>query len=525
VVTPLRRGGIVKFTIGVDAHHAGHLELRLCPFQIDGDDQDISGCALLNRASAAEAGVTDCGSADVRDICGTVDPMNPAWWYLPPKNGMDKNHNMWFHIPANVDCPNDQCTVQFTWKTANSCNPHPSSYCNYYHKVAGPQNGWCKNWYCGGKCNSGSGEPDNCEATMGDRQCCSEVFTNCAEVSLSGALDGSAPRRPSPRPSPRPSKPAGARPSPARTPETKPAKPVADLDCSECKKKCSEACNLNNGRNQCWGSPRYIECTCSDGSQHSIPGCKCDPSHSNCPDVGPAQPTPEPEPEHEPSPTPPSNCKETEWKPNKDHEQAATDEQCKPCDTQSWWPCNVDNLCIKQCKGGSQPKPEPPAPKPMPAPRPEPEPKPEPPAPKPEDEPEPEPESEPEAEFTECSAISDENTCEAAASALSKKYNPSLKSRTRPKGCHGQAGNVYFNRHSKGGPTGDYTVICQGAKSKGHLLVQRPKADAFDSAAAHHSGEVEDKPLDDHRDRRTKFSKHVAVSVDSSGEMTILDEE
>merc|ERR1712084_75448 len=48
-------------------------------------------------------------------------------------------HSMWFHIPSNVNCPDDRCTVQFTWKTANSCNPHPAAYCNYYHNVVGPR--------------------------------------------------------------------------------------------------------------------------------------------------------------------------------------------------------------------------------------------------------------------------------------------------------------------------------------------------------------------------------------------------
>merc|ERR1712072_766867 len=81
--------------------------------------------------------------------------------------------------------------VQFTWKTANSCNPHPAAYCNYYHHVVGPQNTWCDNWYCGGFCDHNSNAADNCEATMGDRLCCSEVFTNCAEIQLVGEGESS----------------------------------------------------------------------------------------------------------------------------------------------------------------------------------------------------------------------------------------------------------------------------------------------------------------------------------------------
>merc|ERR1711972_124407 len=183
-VTDLKRGSIMKFDITIDAHHAGHLEMRLCPFIINGDDQDLSSCTLLQRASAEEAGVNDCSANDDRDICASIDPRNPGWWYLAPKGPRGNLHSMWFHIPSNVNCPNDRCTVQFTWKTANSCNPHPAAYCNYYHNVVGPQNTWCDNYFCGSFCNHHSNAADNCEATMGDRLCCSEVFTNCAEIQL-----------------------------------------------------------------------------------------------------------------------------------------------------------------------------------------------------------------------------------------------------------------------------------------------------------------------------------------------------
>merc|ERR1712061_368223 len=154
VVTDLQRGSIMKFDI-----------------IIDGDDQDLSSCTLLKRATAGEAGVSDCTANDERDICASIDPNTPAWWYLAPKGSQGQLHSMWFHIPSNVNCPNDRCTVQFTWKTANSCNPHPAAYCNYYHNVVGPQNTWCNNYYCGAFCNHNSNAADNCEATMGDRRC------------------------------------------------------------------------------------------------------------------------------------------------------------------------------------------------------------------------------------------------------------------------------------------------------------------------------------------------------------------
>merc|ERR1711874_375040 len=64
------------------------------------------------------------------------------------------------------------------------------------------QNTWCDNWYCGSFCDHNSNAADNCEATMGDRLCCSEVFTNCAEVQFVGEGESS------PSPSPTTSAPA-----------------------------------------------------------------------------------------------------------------------------------------------------------------------------------------------------------------------------------------------------------------------------------------------------------------------------
>merc|ERR1711972_529831 len=101
------------------------------------DDEDVSSCKLLQRASAAEAGVNDCAHDDGRDICAPIDSNNPGWWYLAPKGSQGQIHSMWFHIPSDVNCPSGRCSVQFTWKTANSCNPHPAAYCNYYHHVVG----------------------------------------------------------------------------------------------------------------------------------------------------------------------------------------------------------------------------------------------------------------------------------------------------------------------------------------------------------------------------------------------------
>lgn len=332
VVTDVQRGTTMKFDVTIDAHHAGHLEMRLCPFIIDGDNQDLSSCTLLQRASAAEAGIRDCATNDDRDICAVVDPNNPGWWYLAPKGTQGKVHSMWFHIPSNLNCPNDRCTVQFTWKTANSCNPHPASYCNYYHDVVGPQNTWCKNWYCGGFCDMSSSSVDNCEATMGNRKCCSEVFTNCAEIKLTGeggpAPSGSpAMSSPTLQPTLAPSAITGS--SPGQTPTNSPTpvaptppagNPVQGNSCT------GEACRDVSHCRSKWGYCGTGSSYCNAESTWTLSGCAgASPSTARPTPLPTAVPTepeshPEVEPESEPEPelesvscVPVGNCGQEGW--------------------------------------------------------------------------------------------------------------------------------------------------------------------------------------------------------------------
>jgi len=352
VVTDLQRGSIKKFDVAIDAHHAGHLEMRLCPFVIDGDDQDISSCTLLHRATAAEAGVNDCAHDDGRDICAPVDPNNPGWWYLAPKGAQGQVHSMWFHVPSDVNCPSGRCSVQFTWKTANSCNPHPAAYCNYYHHVVGPQNTWCNNWYCGGFCNSNSNSADNCEATIGNRQCCSEVFSACAEVKLVGESvptpsttstttaaptpTTAAPDTTTPAVSPTPA-------PPAPTPPATPAPPAAvDGTCVQ-----NPDCNANAW---CADETYVTWCPQHDASQCPTPQCMVkgtsQPEPEPEPEPEPITPPTSPEPEPEPEPeTPGVTCKATPGL-----NRGVSDSACAQCaNGYKWWPCNEAELC--ECTG------------------------------------------------------------------------------------------------------------------------------------------------------------------------------
>lgn len=206
----------------------------------------------------------------------------------------------------NRNC--DSCTVQWTWYTANSCNPAPDAYCAYLRgDLPGPQGGWMTGYYASaGYCQHGAAnDRGRCSGLLGDRKCCSEVFTNCADVHVSGA-DGASPTPAPTPPSPPPSPPAAPTPSPEG--ETQ-----EELDCNSCKQECYEACGSQVQINQCWGEPRYIQCQCSDGSTQIIPGCKCE--HSTCPGTAPS-PTPDtPAPEPEPETTTKPNDPEPEPEP------------------------------------------------------------------------------------------------------------------------------------------------------------------------------------------------------------------
>ena len=55
--------------------------------------------------------------------------------------------------------------------------------------------------------------------------------------------------------------------------------PCDDGSSGSCKSQCYDACrNLGSDvqTNQCWGTPRFIQCDCRDGSAHTFPSCACE---------------------------------------------------------------------------------------------------------------------------------------------------------------------------------------------------------------------------------------------------------
>jgi len=57
--------------------------------------------------------------------------------------------------------------------------------------------------------------------------------------------------------------------------------PIISNDCQYFRNQCSLLCFNDVENDQCWGSPRYAECTCVDGLVHYIPGFEC--TNPECP--------------------------------------------------------------------------------------------------------------------------------------------------------------------------------------------------------------------------------------------------
>ena len=88
-------------------------------------------------------------------------------------------------------------------------------------------------------------------------------------------------------------------------------------NCGQCKKKCQSHCVSKSGGvalNQCWGTPKYRICKCSDDTRFHVPGCPCE--HPSCPSTqgtrppsaptAPGNPTAPAPPPARPNPPPPA---------------------------------------------------------------------------------------------------------------------------------------------------------------------------------------------------------------------------
>lgn len=170
----LTPGAEFEFEALITAHHMGHMTVRLCPL-IDSSwtVSDLADCTVLTEL-------------------GNNANTNRFWW-LDDTTGLKK----WkVRLPTIDKLPmrssgasgNGVFTIQWRWNTANSCCPQKEAYdCH-------PMKAWCT-----GECQE---EQDKCEAgtilglystkqdyvhgNCDDHECCSEVFTNCADVAFEG---------------------------------------------------------------------------------------------------------------------------------------------------------------------------------------------------------------------------------------------------------------------------------------------------------------------------------------------------
>merc|ERR1712014_546986 len=154
----------------------------------------------------------------------------------------------------------------------------------------------------------------NCEATIGNRQCCSEVFAACAEVQLVGESvpTPSTTSTTTAAPTPTTTAPGTTTPivtptsaPPAPTPQATPAPPVLDGTCVQ-NPDCSTNAWCADGTYVNW-------CPAHGASQCPTPQCMVQGTST------PAT-TPEPEPETEPVTTTPATTPEAEPEPEPEPE-------------------------------------------------------------------------------------------------------------------------------------------------------------------------------------------------------------
>jgi hypothetical protein len=165
--------------VKVTAHHKGHYEFSVCDQVITSALSNPQACLdkhILERATANEAGVTDCALGDRRAACQPVDPRHKERFYLPPPGFSEtgaNTHKFYFKLPSGLVCA--ACTMQWRWWSANSCIPG-ADYACFKHDLE--SNGFsASNWGLGRSCPGGGGG------------CNGEEFRNCIDISIA-ASDG-----------------------------------------------------------------------------------------------------------------------------------------------------------------------------------------------------------------------------------------------------------------------------------------------------------------------------------------------
>jgi len=200
-------GSIVPITVVVTAHHMGHYEFRVCDETLNGATSDPEGCLnkwVLERATPEEVsaafGFGACARGDEgedRPFCTPIDGNHPERWYLPPRGEVDGTHTVYFKVPAGLAC--DECTLQWHWWSANSCQPAGDYGC--YKDVLQSNGYWTGSkaaWWTafGGSCSG----PEGPNGHFG----CGEQFWNCADIAVLPADGSPSTAAPTSAPAPMP---------------------------------------------------------------------------------------------------------------------------------------------------------------------------------------------------------------------------------------------------------------------------------------------------------------------------------
>mmetsp|Transcript_97957 Transcript_97957/g.277654 ORF Transcript_97957/g.277654 Transcript_97957/m.277654 type:complete len:509 (-) Transcript_97957:62-1588(-) len=189
-------GDIVEFRIGVNTHHKGHYEFRICDRALDasvfrdaGEGQECLNQWVLERAEPA----ADC-KPDGRADCQPKDKNNPGRWYLPPasKNTphaghwtvekpatavIAETHVMRYKIPEDLQC--EHCTLQWYWATGNTCL-YDGDYLAYFQHME--ELGWdAKAWSPNAVTLWATPENVCCGV---ERDVFAEEFWNCADIQV-----------------------------------------------------------------------------------------------------------------------------------------------------------------------------------------------------------------------------------------------------------------------------------------------------------------------------------------------------
>eukprot|EP00929_Paragymnodinium_shiwhaense_P111731 TRINITY_DN8001_c0_g1_i1.p1 TRINITY_DN8001_c0_g1~~TRINITY_DN8001_c0_g1_i1.p1 ORF type:complete len:440 (-),score=66.37 TRINITY_DN8001_c0_g1_i1:385-1704(-) len=220
VPTPVQRtyqaGEIVEFRIGINAHHKGHYEFRICDMALDGtqlaDAQEGQDC--LNKWVLERAPLdASCGKGNTKADCQPIDDRHPGRWYIPPPSqgtmvanatfndedvpsAVTEYHVMKYKIPDGLSC--SHCTLQWYWSTANTC-VYDADYLGsdgYFQRnsAAFEALGWIAADWCQFCVASWATCENACCKTGGTF---AEEFWNCADIAVtgSGSVTTSGPAR------------------------------------------------------------------------------------------------------------------------------------------------------------------------------------------------------------------------------------------------------------------------------------------------------------------------------------------